>query len=127
VARRKRTRTEAAAQAKVARAIRSGRLTPQPCEVCGHTPAVAHHDSYDRPLDVRWLCRRHHRLHHNEVDHPTYEAQAASNVARWQPRLTELLPLVQRLARAGVTQKETARLLGVAQTTVSEWLHRYGR
>ena len=35
------------------------------CEVCGSLRYVeAHHDSYLRPTHVRWLCRKHHRLHH---------------------------------------------------------------
>lgn len=46
---------------------RLGLLVPQPCEVCG-AGAEAHHPDYDRPGDVRWLCRKHHRqLHAKEV------------------------------------------------------------
>lgn len=41
-------------------AQKDGRLTPQPCEVCGIEPAEKHHDDYDKPLTVRWLCRPHH-------------------------------------------------------------------
>lgn len=48
-------------------AIRSGRLVRQPCEVCGDEPTHAHHNDYARPLDVRWLCRHHHDLHHKEL------------------------------------------------------------
>lgn len=34
------------------------------CKLTGH----AHHDNYDKPLEVRWLCRRHHEdLHHNLI------------------------------------------------------------
>lgn len=44
--------------------IRRGLLTPQPCEVCGKDKVDAHHDDYDRPLAVRWLCRKHHQQHH---------------------------------------------------------------
>ena len=44
--------------------IRDGRLIRQPCEVCGHEPAEAHHDDYNKPLDVRWLCTTHHAEHH---------------------------------------------------------------
>lgn len=45
-------------------ALRSGRLIRKPCEVCGETKAQAHHDDYSKPLDVRWLCQRHHSEHH---------------------------------------------------------------
>lgn len=48
----------------VQQALGSGRLQKQSCEVCGVTTVDAHHDCYDEPLKVRWLCRRHHtRLH----------------------------------------------------------------
>lgn len=51
----------------VARAIRSGKLIRQPCEVCGEK-AQAHHDDYSKPLDVRWLCFKHHReIGHGQV------------------------------------------------------------
>lgn len=49
----------------VQNAICKGRLVRQPCEVCGTRRYVdAHHDDYTKPLDVRWLCRSHHQLHH---------------------------------------------------------------
>lgn len=47
-------------------AIRDGRLTRQPCEVCGLAKSEAHHDDYTKPLDVRWLCRKHHLEHHGK-------------------------------------------------------------
>lgn len=44
-------------------AIRKGLIQRGPCEVCGTTENVdGHHDDYDRPMAVRWLCRRHPRL-----------------------------------------------------------------
>jgi hypothetical protein len=49
----------------VSGALRSGRLIRQPCEVCQAEPAEAHHDDYSRPLEVRWLCRRHHEEAHH--------------------------------------------------------------
>ena len=45
-------------------AIRDGRLIRQPCEVCGSARSQAHHDDYSKPLDVRWLCSKHHSEHH---------------------------------------------------------------
>ncbi|ARC39157.1 hypothetical protein A6J80_23095 (plasmid) [Paracoccus yeei] len=53
-----------AAHLLVQQALNTGRLRKGPCEVCGALKVDAHHDSYDDPLAVRWLCRRHHvRLH----------------------------------------------------------------
>lgn len=53
-----------AAHLLVQQALNAGRLRKGPCEVCGALKVDAHHDSYDDPLAVRWLCRRHHiRLH----------------------------------------------------------------
>jgi len=45
--------------------IKTGRLVRQPCEKCNTTDKVeAHHDDYTKPMDVRWLCRKHHLEHH---------------------------------------------------------------
>lgn len=42
-------------------AIRDDRIKKGSCEVCGTKQNVeAHHDDYSRPLDVRWLCGKHH-------------------------------------------------------------------
>ena len=47
--------------------IRSGKLIRQPCEVCGTNEKVeAHHDDYTKPLEVRWLCKKHHAEHHKQ-------------------------------------------------------------
>lgn len=56
------------ARVAVYSAIKRGKLTRGPCEECGTTQFVqAHHDDYTRPLDVRWLCAKHHkRLHMRE-------------------------------------------------------------
>lgn len=48
----------------VSKAIFRGRLIQRPCEVCGAEKADAHHDDYNKPLDVRWLCPTHHREWH---------------------------------------------------------------
>jgi len=48
--------------------IRRGILIRLPCEVCGSNEDVeAHHDDYNKPMDVRWLCRIHHIEHHKTV------------------------------------------------------------
>ena len=49
------------------RAVRSGKLQRRPCQVCGDARSQAHHEDYSKPLDVLWLCSRHHiELHHKK-------------------------------------------------------------
>lgn len=45
-------------------AVRSKKLAKQPCEICGNKKVDAHHDDYTKPLEVRWLCKKHHSEHH---------------------------------------------------------------
>lgn len=55
------------AHGSVGHALRNGRLVKLPCEVCGTKTTVhAHHDDYDKPLAVRWLCAPHHALWHQQ-------------------------------------------------------------
>ena len=48
------------ARKKIRNLIYRGKIKRQPCEVCGLANGEAHHDDYSKPLDVKWLCRRHH-------------------------------------------------------------------
>lgn len=43
-------------------------LEKKPCEVCGGTKVEAHHDDYDKPLEVRWLCKKHHSEVHTKTE-----------------------------------------------------------
>ncbi|PKP53754.1 MAG: hypothetical protein CVT92_02150 [Bacteroidetes bacterium HGW-Bacteroidetes-1] len=49
----------------VALEIRAGRLARGCCEVCGKSSAHAHHDDYNKPLEIKWLCQKHHNALHN--------------------------------------------------------------
>jgi hypothetical protein len=51
----------------VSKAIRSGKLTRMPCVVCGSNKSLAHHESYDMPLDVVWYCQIHHKARHKKM------------------------------------------------------------
>ena len=74
----KRNPEKKAAATLLAGAIKSGRLQRQPCEKCG-AKAQAHHDDYAKPLDVRWLCPKHHGEHHRQQ-------REAEIIAKFQPR-----------------------------------------
>ena len=53
------------AHTMVNNAIRDGKITKQPCVVCGNLSVHAHHHDYSKPLDVTWLCAKHHHRHHH--------------------------------------------------------------
>jgi ribosomal protein S27AE len=55
------------AHTSVARAVRNGSLVRQPCIRCGEVKSVAHHEDYDKPLDVMWLCQPCHKQRHKEL------------------------------------------------------------
>ena len=55
------------AREQVRNAVRRGDLERLPCEVCGALPSQGHHEDYEKPLDVMWLCRTHHTELHNKA------------------------------------------------------------
>ena len=52
------------AHARVRSAILAGKLTKCPCEICGNNIVQAHHEDYSKPLEVIWLCSKHHAWIH---------------------------------------------------------------
>lgn len=65
----KENKLKAKAHQMVGYAVQKGDLIRQPCERCGtKEKVVAHHEDYNKPLDVVWLCQYHHRERHLEID-----------------------------------------------------------
>jgi len=57
---------KAAANDSLNYAIRAGKISRQPCVICGSSNSQGHHENYDKPLEVVWLCAECHRkLHYN--------------------------------------------------------------
>lgn len=54
------------AQDAIQRELRAGRIQRLPCQECGNPKVEAHHPDYAKPLDVLFLCRKHHRAWHRE-------------------------------------------------------------
>ena len=78
------SRDKERARAAVTNAIRAGKLARGKCEqddsgVCKGR-IEGHHDDYSRPLDVRWLCLRHHRRFHE--DHPVSGGATETGTAK---------------------------------------------
>lgn len=65
--RRVRHRDKCIAWSRLAYAVRTGKIVRQPCEVCGDPKTQGHHEDYSKPLDVRWLCFKHHREAHGQT------------------------------------------------------------
>lgn len=61
-------RKKANARSYLKEYIKRGKVEKKPCEKCGDSIAEAHHEDYDSPLKVIWLCRGHHlELHKNKI------------------------------------------------------------
>jgi hypothetical protein len=41
-------------------AVKSGELKRLPCWICGALKVEAHHEDYSKPLEVIWVCNKHH-------------------------------------------------------------------
>lgn len=40
--------------------LNRGKIERKPCEVCGDEKAEMHHHDHGKPLEIVWLCRKHH-------------------------------------------------------------------
>lgn len=50
-------------------AVYKGLIKKLPCEVCGKVETQGHHHKgYDKPLEVQWLCAKHHGEAHSRLD-----------------------------------------------------------
>jgi hypothetical protein len=67
-----------AASNAVNNAVRDGNLIKLPCWTCGSLEVEAHHPDYDSPLDVIWLCTKHHAEVHRDYDRTTDEELLAA-------------------------------------------------
>lgn len=52
------------AQKLVNLAIKKGELKRLPCQHCGNPKSEGHHVDYSKPLEIQWLCKKHHMKWH---------------------------------------------------------------
>lgn len=45
-------------------ALRDGKIKKEKCIICGSFDVEKHHYDYSKPLNVIWLCDKHHKEHH---------------------------------------------------------------
>ena len=58
----------AKAHQTVAYAIKKGEIVKQSCFRCSKESAIAHHEDYDKPLEIIWLCQPCHKQRHKEIN-----------------------------------------------------------
>jgi len=52
------------AQHRINYLIKKGEIKRGRCCLCGESKAYAHHENYNEPLDILWLCPSHHKKYH---------------------------------------------------------------
>ena len=55
---------KAKAQRKLRHEVEMGRMVRGACEACGSQKTQGHHEDYSKPLEVVWLCAKHHGQRH---------------------------------------------------------------
>lgn len=49
--------------------VRDNKIASKPCVKCGVEKAEAHHEDYNKPLDIIWLCKDCHMARHVEINY----------------------------------------------------------
>lgn len=122
---RERNPAKVRAHIAVNNATRTGKLVPQPCEVCSNKPAQAHHDDYAKPLEVRWLCSGCHVAQHHGTPEERSERKRAAQRERDKRRRPGRKPAkrasladeAKRLNQEGKSYATIGRMLGVSKAT----------
>ncbi len=47
-------------------AVNKGVIKKEPCRECGDIKVEGHHPDYSKPLEVIWLCKKHHAIIHRK-------------------------------------------------------------
>ena len=64
---RKYDKNKKAASGKLNKALFRKEIIKKPCVICGNEKSEGHHDNYENPLSVVWLCRKHHGMAHRKA------------------------------------------------------------
>ena len=55
------------AMVMIQKLVNQGIIKREPCSVCGNERSVVHHPDYTKPLEVVWLCQKHHTATHRST------------------------------------------------------------
>ena len=60
--------------------IKKGKLKRKPCVVCGDKNVLPHHEDYNNPFQVIWICEKHHKEYHDG------EIALFNGKLKWDPK-----------------------------------------
>lgn len=106
----------------VAKALREGKLVKQPCGVCGEAEVEAHHPDYDKPLEVVWLCKKHHHAEHvrlREVGHVIPNTPKPRHVVTISNELHSVV--------ANLADEEDRKFTDMARILIEDGLEKRGK
>src|SRR5260370_38957482 len=107
-------RLQSKAQSAVARAVKSGKLIQRPCEKCGNPKSEGHHPDYEKPLEVVWLCSKHHKLvHAHQWRHPNLPENKIRTFHIFQDKVLKFR------SQRGCTQTQFVEWLGISRRTIA--------
>lgn len=75
------------ARSQVLYALRTGKIKKEPCVTCGDINSQGHHEDYTKPLQVIWLCPKHHT-----AVHARKESHAPRKCTSSNPPLPQVSP-----------------------------------
>lgn len=112
-------RARDSARAKLAMALRRGKLTRGACVVCGGRDVVALIAEAARPLDVTWVCRDDRQtLRERERDAEAQRVSAAAQAA-WHDERARVLAAIDLLPPAERTRLRVTAVQGPAGVRLS--------
>jgi hypothetical protein len=57
----------------IKKALEKGVIKKTPCVFCGLLNVEGHHEDYTKPLDLVWMCIKHHRMYHTQKVMDTFK------------------------------------------------------
>lgn len=97
------------------KAVKIGLLAKAPCEVCGCVKSEGHHSDYSKPIEVMWLCRKHHMGWHSKNGVP----EAKKNPFKMEEYLKDKRDeIILNLRNKGFSLKDICKIFKLDRSSV---------